>query len=240
MKEAGGPWQRPASHFGRRLLILVAVAAIGLGGLFAVIPPTLISAQSEPRLISYGLIGLSVLAALAASRQSLARIGAQVGLWALFGLALVAGYGYRPELEAVAQRIMGTLLPSHGQSLEDGAVVFHRSADRQFWIDAVVNDVPVRFLVDTGAAAIVLSETDAARLGFSRDRLRFTQMFSSANGVTRGAPVRLDHLAIGPLTFDGLPASVNQGPMEQSLLGMRLLEQFSSLEIANDTLILRR
>ncbi len=228
------------ARFGQRLLILLAVVAVGLGALFYAVPPAFLPTQEGPKLAGLVLMGLSLLASVAASRQRLSEIGAQLGIWMLLGLILVAGYGYRPELQAVAQRVMGVLLPAQGQILEGGAVAFHRSADRHFWIDALINDVPVRFMVDTGASSIMLTEADAARLGFTRDRLRFSQMFSTANGVTRGAPVHLDHIRIGPLTFNNVQASVNEGALDQSLLGMRLLEQLSSLEISNDTLILRR
>ncbi len=237
MGDDGG--QTP-SRFGRRLLILLAAVAIGLAALFYVVPPAFLSAADGPRLTGYLLVGVAILASLAASRQRLAVIGVQISIWMLIGLALVAGYGYRPELIALAHRVVGELLPSQGQVLDEGAVVFHRAADRHFWIEAMVNDVPIRFMVDTGATAIVLTEADAARLGFTGDRLHFSQLFSTANGITRGAPIRLDQMRIGPLTFNNLPASVNEGRLDQSLLGMRLLERFSSLEISNDTLILRR
>jgi aspartyl protease family protein len=164
----------------------------------------------------------------------------QVAVWLVGMMVLVAVYGYRFELKAVGERVLAELMPGRGQTLDARTVSFRRGAGRQFWIDAEVGGRPVRFLVDTGASGVVLTRADAARLGFAFDALRFTQHFNTANGATRGAPVRLRDLRIGPWTFPELPASVNEGVLEHSLLGMRFLDQLGSLEISKDTLTLRR
>jgi aspartyl protease family protein len=167
-------------------------------------------------------------------------IAGQIGAWLLLTMVLVAGYGYRFELTAIFQRIQAELLPSQGQTLTPGTVAFRRGADGQFRIDALVDGRPIRFLVDTGASGVVLTRDDADRLGFGFDTLHFSQQFETANGVTRGAPVRLRELRIGPWRFQNVPASVNEGQLGQSLLGMRFLDQLGSLEISQGTLILRR
>lgn len=108
-----------------------------------------------------------------------------------------------------------------------------------FLVEAVVDGVPVDFLVDTGASHVVLSMQDARKLGFTPDRLRFTQEFQSANGAVRAAPVELRELRIGQLRLFDLEASVNGGPLPISLLGMSFLERLSSYEVARGRLILR-
>jgi len=108
-----------------------------------------------------------------------------------------------------------------------------------FLVEAVVNGVPVDFLIDTGASHVVLSLEDARRLGFTSDHLRFTQKFQSANGTVRAAPVALRELRIGQLRLFDLEASVNGGPLPISLLGMSFLQRLSSYEVARGRLILR-
>ena len=44
---------------------------------------------------------------------------------------------------------------------------------------------------------------------------------------------------IGPIHLENVPASVNEGEMRQSLLGMRFLERVTSVEIRNDRLTIR-
>jgi aspartyl protease family protein len=108
-----------------------------------------------------------------------------------------------------------------------------------FLVEAVVNGVPIDFLVDTGASHIVLSVQDARKLGFTANQLQFTQQFQSANGTVRGAPVELRELRIGQLRLFDLEASVNGGPLPISLLGMSFLQRLSSYEVARGRLILR-
>ena len=108
-----------------------------------------------------------------------------------------------------------------------------------FLVEAVVNGVPIDFLVDTGASHIVLSVQDARKLGFTANQLQFTQKFQSANGTVRGAPVELRELRIGQLRLFDLEASVNGGPLPISLLGMSFLQRLRSYEVASGRLILR-
>src|SRR5918996_248067 len=108
-----------------------------------------------------------------------------------------------------------------------------------FLIEAIVNGVPVDFLVDTGASHIVLSVRDARKLGFTASQLQFTEQFQSANGTVRAAPVELRELRIGQLRMFDLDAWVNGGPLPISLLGMSFLQRLSSYEVARGRLILR-
>jgi aspartyl protease family protein len=159
-----------------------------------------------------------------------------LALWAVAALAIIAVYGYRFELRDVALRVAGEIAPTRGQEAGNGAMVFTRAPDRQFWIDALVDGKPIRFLLDTGASDIVLNRADAARLGFSVKDLAFTRSYETANGTTRGATVRLAQIRIGSIQLQDVPASVNEGELRQSLLGMRFLERLTSVEIRNDRL----
>jgi aspartyl protease family protein len=227
------------SRFGRRLFIILCVVGAGFALLFTVFPPSFIPKGDEAAFLQYGVIGAMLLMSLAASRRSLPVMAGQIAIWALIALVIVALYGYRYELSDVGRRVMAELVPTRGAETQGGAMVFARSADGQFHIDADVNGAPVRFLVDTGASSVVLTLDDAARLGFSRRNLSFTQEFQTANGLTRGAPVTLREIRIGSIRFSDVPASVNEGDLDHSLLGMHLLERLSSIEIRKDQLIIK-
>lgn len=221
-------------------MILLAFAGAGWAALVSLLPAGTIGERFEPGLVQGLVLTAVFILSMAGSRERLSMLGLQFAAWVGIAAVIGVGYAYRHDLQAVMTRVKGELLPAQGQALDGATVVFRRTSDRQFWIDALVNDQPVRFMVDTGASGIVLTRADAARLGFPRESLRFTQRFETANGVTRGAPVRLSQIRIGPLRFDDLPASVNEGDLRQSLLGMGLLERLGSLEISGDTLTLRR
>jgi aspartyl protease family protein len=108
-----------------------------------------------------------------------------------------------------------------------------------FLVEAVVNGVPIDFMIDTGASHVVLTLDDAAKIGFTGNNLQFTQEFESANGTVRAAPVELRELRIGQLQLFDLEASVNGGPLPISLLGMSFLRRLRGYEVARDRLVLR-
>lgn len=161
-------------------------------------------------------------------------------IWAAIAGVLLIGYSYREDFSNVGARLSGELLPSQAIDLGEGEVEIRAGRDGHFTVTAEVNGQPVDFLVDTGASDIVLSPADARRLGYDPAQLSFTRHYNTANGLGRGAPVRLDSLAVGPIVFNDLPASVNEAPMGESLLGMTFLRQLDSYEVRRDRLILRR
>lgn len=108
-----------------------------------------------------------------------------------------------------------------------------------FVLDAVVNGEPITFLLDTGASAVVLTPADARRLGFHPSSLEFSQEFQTANGVVRGAPVRLRELRVGQFSLYDLDASVNEAPLAISLLGMAFLDRLEGYQVEDGRLILR-
>jgi aspartyl protease family protein len=163
-----------------------------------------------------------------------------LAIWAVIGGVLLLGYSFRHDLTGLGNRIAGELMPSRAVQVGDGVVELRAGADGHFTVTADVDGQPVDFLVDTGASDIVLSPADAARLGFPSENLSFTKQYVTANGIGRGAPVRLGSLAVGPIVFDDLPASVNEAPMGESLLGMTFLRRLSSYEVRRDVLILRQ
>ena len=84
------------------------------------------------------------------------------------------------------------------------------------------------------------SSADARRLGFDPDALAYTQVYSTANGTVRGAPVILREVAVGPIRVRDVAASVNDAPMAGSLLGMSFLGRLSAYEVSNGSLTLRQ
>ena len=115
-----------------------------------------------------------------------------------------------------------------------------RAPDGHYYLTVEIEGVPVRFVVDTGASQIVLSQSDAERIGLDTKSLAYLGRAYTANGEVRTAPVRLESLVVGPVRHENLRAVVNQGEMGQSLLGMEYLQRFSSIEITGGRLVLTR
>ena len=125
-------------------------------------------------------------------------------------------------------------------SAETGEITVPRSADGHYYLTLQVNDTPIRFVVDTGATDMVLTRADAVTAGVDPGDQGFSGRARTANGTVRVAPVRLDTVAIGPVQDRNVRASVNDGEMDTSLLGMTYLHRFSSIQITNGEMILSR
>ena len=160
-------------------------------------------------------------------------------IWIVIFLGLIVGYSFKPALIDIKERLTAQLFPQYAIVDESGEVSIRKSENGHFQVKAMVNGKPVLFMVDTGASSIVLSAQDAERIGFKHDALHFNQFYNTANGQVRGASIRLNSIQIGSIHLQDMPASVNGGQMNQSLLGMRFLEQLSSYTVEGDTLILR-
>ena len=108
-------------------------------------------------------------------------------------------------------------------------------SDRHFKLDLKVNGTPITFILDTGASDIVLSQDDAARVGLDPDSLPYLGQARTANGTVGLARVELAEvvLAEGGLEFRDLnvPAFVNEGELDVSLLGMGYLSRYARIAI---------
>lgn len=176
----------------------------------------------------------------AEEHKSLKQIALQAAAW--FGLiVLVAiGYGFRHELADAGHRVLAALVPSYGYSSGSDTISYNVASDGHFWVNAQADGVGFRFMVDTGATSVVFSKADATRLGIDPASLRYDRTVMTANGTAKAAAIRLRELKIGPIVVTDVPALVNVGGLSEPLLGMRLLERLSAVEIRNGKLTLRR
>lgn len=167
------------------------------------------------------------------NRNSLGKTLQQAVLWGLIFFGVIATFG-------MWDSIRQTILPQQSVMAEQGTIKLPRAPDGHYYVTAELNGAPTRFVVDTGASEVVLSQEDAKRAGLDPANLIYTGRAMSANGPVATAPVRLDEFAIGPIVDERLPVWVNQGEMNTSLLGMSYLNLYSSIEIKDDALILTR
>ncbi|MDH3236462.1 MAG: TIGR02281 family clan AA aspartic protease [Alphaproteobacteria bacterium] len=226
------------------------VFAIALGGLVAYLasayPGALDSTGDKAGLIYWVLWGLVLGSMILGFRGIRARGGWQslsfalksaIAWIAVIGV-LVLGYSYRHQLSGIKNRILGEMAPASPISTSAGRITVRAGVNGHFFIDAEVNGKPVRFLVDTGASDIVLSPDDARRVGLDPGRLSYSRVYSTANGIVRGAPVTLRSLVVGPLRLTDMPASVNGAPMSGSLLGQTFLRRLKGYSVRNGVLTL--
>lgn len=170
-------------------------------------------------------------------RSNLKGAAKSIAIWFLLGAGVLAIYTLRDDFALLATRMGGEIVPSDGQQISNNAITVQRSRDGHFKVSVEVNGTPVRFLIDTGASIVTLSPEDAARVGFDPSTLDYVQRFSTANGATFGAPVRLDRLQVGPIRADDVRGAVLSDG-NSSLLGMSFLSRLSSYRVDGDTMTL--
>lgn len=150
--------------------------------------------------------------------------------WGMIFLGVMAGYGLWGDIRRDA-----TL--SQRETAE--TVVLPRAGDGHYYATLTIGGQDLRFMADTGASAVVLSPSDARRLGFDPESLVWAGQSMTANGPVRTARVTLEEVRLGPFYDAQLPAMVNESEMDISLLGMSYLGRYH-IEIQGDRMILRR
>ena len=111
-----------------------------------------------------------------------------------------------------------------------------RSPDGHYYLNGLVNGVGVRFVVDTGAGAVMLTPHDAARVGLTVGPADFRRRAITAAGHTYVAPVTLDLVAVGGRQVRNVPAVVSSANTGVSLLGMSFLKHMRRVTIENGVL----
>ena len=108
-----------------------------------------------------------------------------------------------------------------------------------YFLDGLINGQSVRFLVDTGATSVALSERHAARLGIQHRIDGRPVGIGTASGDALGHAIRLDSLAIGGVRLNDVRAVVIEGDSPRHvLLGMNVLSRFD-IDQRENLLILR-
>ncbi|NBN78117.1 TIGR02281 family clan AA aspartic protease [Microvirga tunisiensis] len=233
-------------QFFRGLLIGALVLAMAGGVLayftdVAAIDTTFEGSDEAPRIVALSAIAFVILASLIVGPPRLREVLRATAAWGSLAVVLIVGYAYRFELATVGYRVLGALAPGLAVSQADGSVLVVRDPSGHFQIKGDVNGTPVRFLVDTGASAVVLTREDARRSGIDVDSLSFTVPVSTANGRTMVAPTRIDDLRLADIRLGDVRTFVAQeGSLETSLLGMSALSRLSSWTVEGDRLVLNR
>jgi len=167
------------------------------------------------------------------NRQSVSKLSQQAVIWGLIFVGVIASYGLWSD---ISER---TLMQQSYKS-DTGEIRVPVSKDGHYYLTLLVNGIPVRFAVDTGASEVVLTRKDAKRIGLNPESLNYMNAAHTANGIVYSAPVRLKTVTLGPITDTNLRAEVNAGEMRDSLLGMTYLSRFENLSFNRGFLVLKR
>ncbi|WP_213981449.1 retropepsin-like aspartic protease [Sphingomonas sp. dw_22] len=171
---------------------------------------------------SLGLLASSVLAV-----QAVGSMGQGMGHWLRLS-----------ETELQARVAAAPLAPATPPELPGASQQVERAADGMFYLSAKADTGQIRFLIDTGSTATILTRSDAARLGLEE------QAEGSRRARTLAGEVRITHARIGELRIAGrrfadVRVGVASDDLGVSLIGQDVLSRFESIVFEKDRASLR-
>ena len=190
--------------------------------------------DAQARLFYLALLGMALAGGVFYNyRARLGTAAQHAAIWVLIFLGVTIAYGFKDQLSS-------QLYPGTARPVDERTIELRRADDGHFYARVRVNDAEIRFMVDTGATNLVLSQRDARRIGLAMDSLNYLLPSSTANGTVYGAGVVLDRVELGGFVDTDVRAVVNGGRMDISLLGMSYLDRFRRFSVEGDRLLLSR
>ena len=115
-------------------------------------------------------------------------------------------------------------------------IVLSADSGGHFWANGTINGKSVRFVVDTGATNVSMSQSLAERLGLDY-RSGQRGVSNTANGQVASYRVPLTSVRVGEVEVYNVAATIVPVPMDYVLLGNSFLTRFQ-MKRENDTLTL--
>jgi aspartyl protease family protein len=151
----------------------------------------------------------------------------------IFGAGFVV-FTFRDDLGYVAQRLKSE---ATGAPVSVGQQVrIPMAIDGHFWVEARVNGVPVRFLIDSGATMTTVGLTTAAQTGLRIDPDR-EQLVRTGNGLIKVALGRADTIDVEGVSRERLTVYVANND-DINVLGMNWLSSLKRWGVEGRWLIL--
>lgn len=157
-------------------------------------------------------------------------LGMTLAAWGLFLLLLVWLFsGYFESLNNPNVQVISRVDP--GGTTE---VRLMQNRAGHYVATGAINDVPVVFLVDTGATDVAISERLAERIGLEKG---FRVTLNTANGKATGWSTLLRKVTLGNIEMASVPATIMPGLGQEALLGMSFLKHLTLIQRGDELLI---
>jgi aspartyl protease family protein len=155
------------------------------------------------------------------------------GLLALLIFVVMQQAPYQPELASFTQR-----LGLDDQQVVGKEVRVRMAADGHFWVNATINDVERRMLIDSGATVTAISDQTARSAGVEAGTGLSPVVLRTANGMAPARTGSIEELRIGNILARNLKIVTSPGLGNMDVLGMNFLSQLKSWRVEGQTLVL--
>jgi aspartyl protease family protein len=161
------------------------------------------------------------------------RVLISVGLLAFFIFILLQQAPYQPSLARFTDR-----LGLDNQQVAGSELKVRMAPDGHFWVDAQVNGVPRRMLIDSGATITAVSTGTVQAAGINREATFAPVILRTANGAAPAQTGSVDELRVGNIVARNLKVVTSPGLGDLDVLGMNFLSKLESWRVEGRTLIL--
>tara|TARA_R110000824_G_scaffold19504_2_gene75418 strand:+ start:17720 stop:18340 length:621 start_codon:yes stop_codon:yes gene_type:complete len=158
--------------------------------------------------------------------------------WVAIFAVFIVGFSYQHEILAVWNRVSGEVTGTNHQLMVGDALRIQQSADGHFWVDAKVNEHPVRFLIDSGATTTAMTLRTAEMAGIEISKSPFPVVLTTANGSVAAQRGTIQSLQIGNMLSKNLAVVVAEEFGESNVIGMNFLSKLGSWRVAGGEMIL--
>lgn len=179
-----------------------------------------------------------VAAALFSRRIGFGEIVRNILVWVAIFAVFIVGFSYQREILAVWNRVSGEMTGTNEQFVVGDTLRIRQSPDGHFWIDAMVNELPVRFLIDSGATTTAMTLRTAQSAGIDISESPFPVVLVTANGSVEAQRGTIQSLEIGPLVAQDLPVVVAEEFGDSNVIGMNFLSKLRSWRVEGAEMVL--
>ncbi len=196
------------------------------------------SGDQWPELVWY--VGALVLvgSALAARRIKFSAMLRYILIWIAIFMAAYGLFLFRDDLASVWGRARADLGGAPEASVSGSEVIIRRDSDGHFWVNASVNGVAARFLIDSGATTTSVSREFAESAKLTIDRDGYPVLVGTANGdavMRRGV---IERLVVGSIVVNEHPVLIGDAIGDIGVLGMNFLSELKAWRVEGASLTL--
>lgn len=140
---------------------------------------------------------------------------------------------YQPGLARITER-----LGLDSQKVVGNELRVRMANDGHFWVNASINGVKRRMLIDSGATVTALSQATTEAAGVDKELTFAPVILRTANGAAPARTGSVDELRVGNIVARNLKVVTSPGLGDMDVIGMNFLSQLKSWRVEGRTLVL--
>jgi aspartyl protease family protein len=188
--------------------------------------------------IYFGVLLAMMIAILAARRVPLKASAKMALAWVgifVVALVLVSGRHQYAAMWSSARAFLG----DGEQSVTGTALSVPMADDGHFYVQATINGVATRMLVDSGATSTMISAETARAAKVNIEESPFPVLLNTAGGPITARVSTIHQLQVGSIHVDDLPTFISPTMGDTNAVGMNFLSKLKSWHVEGRTLVLQ-